>query len=192
MLSVTKNKLADSAAGCHVSVFNILLMNVIIRNNSIVYIHWWYPIETCVSFIFSFHRDIQKHIHQMWTSGQYRRWTGKICVKICTKRTNDLYLHPVLCRIIPPHSLNPTHLVSIEIKSRLCSFWETTAYYALLPMLLFTQNSLVQNHSLIFLIRISAVWQYFIQWFVTQLIGQLVNLSHNLRVQSQMMHLRCQ
>ena len=44
----------------------------------------------------------------------------QILEKICTKRANNLYLHPVLCRIIPPLGWNPTHLVSIEIKRSLC------------------------------------------------------------------------
>ena len=133
-----------------------------------------------------------KHVHYVDQQTAQEEHCTNICRDLYKRGGTICNPHPVLCRIIPPHSLNPTHLVSIEIESLLCSFWETTAYYALLPMLLFIQNSLFQNHSLIFLIRISAVWQYFTQWFVTQLIGQLVNLSHNQRVQSQMMHLRCQ
>ena len=77
---------------------------------------------------------------------QYRRGSGQIFVKICTKRANDLYLHPVLCRIIPTLGLNPTHLVSIEIKSILCPFSETTTYYLLLPMLLFIKTPLSGHH----------------------------------------------
>ena len=77
---------------------------------------------------------------------QYRRGSGQIFVKICTKRANDLYLHPVLCRMIPPLALNPTHLVSIEIKSILCPFSETTTYYLLLPMLLFIKTPLSGHH----------------------------------------------
>ena len=79
---------------------------------------------------------------------QYRGGSGQIFVKICTKRANDLYLHPVLCRIIPPVGLNPTHLVSIEIKSILCPFSETTAFYLLLPRLLFIKTPLSQKPSL--------------------------------------------
>ena len=79
---------------------------------------------------------------------QYRGGSGQIFVKICTKRANDLYLHPVLCRIIPPLGLNPTHLVSIEIKSILCPFSETTAFYLLLPRLLFIKTPLSQKPSL--------------------------------------------